>query len=97
MPHKREKPKGPSKPVKKGVTEEFIGYVGESFVYKALKRRYPHIGLSSWVSESKQKFYPGSKGDDRLGYDFCLEVEGRKVLIELKSHTGNPDKSFNRH
>lgn len=89
MPRKRKKSTRPPKLPGEGVDKDFIGYVGEYLVYKALKRRYPHIGLSSWVSEFKQKFYPGSKGSDDLGYDLCLDVDGHKILIEVKSHTGN--------
>jgi hypothetical protein len=72
--------------------KDFIGYVGEYLVFKALKKRYHHLGLSNWVSGNKQKFYPGSKGDDTLGYDFRIPVSGRNVLIEVKSHTG--DQSY---
>lgn len=90
-PRKQTGHKGHGREVK-DKDSEFIGYVGEYMIYKALKNRYPHIGLSSWVSGNKQKFYPGSKGDDKLGYDFCLSVDGHKVLIEVKSHIG--DKSY---
>ena len=78
--------------VRKGKDTEFIGYVAEYLIFRTLKNRYPHIGLSEWVSGNKEKFFPGSKGDDGLGYDFCIPVDGRKVMIEVKSHTG--DQSF---
>ena len=78
--------------IKKGKDTGFIGYVAEYLIFRALKNRYPHIGLSEWVSGNKEKFFPGSKGDDGLGYDFCIPVDGRKVMIEVKSHTG--DQSF---
>jgi len=78
--------------IKKGKDTDFIGYVAEYLIFRALKNRYPHIGLSEWVSGNKEKFFPGSKGDDGLGCDFCIPVDGRKVMIEVKSHTG--DQSF---
>jgi hypothetical protein len=87
---KHKKRAGGSKvSVPKEKDKDFIGCVGEYLVYKALKKRYPHIGLSDWVSGNKQKFYPGSKGDDTLGYDFHITVSGHNVLIEVKSHTGD--------
>ncbi len=78
--------------IKKGKDTDFIGYVAEYFIFRALKKHYPHIGLSEWVSGNKEKFFPGSKGDDSLGYDFCIPVDSRKVMIEVKSHTG--DQSY---
>ena len=78
--------------IKRGKDTDFIGYVAEYLILRALKNRYPHIGLSEWVSGNKEKFFPWSKGDDGLGYDFCIPVDGRKVMIEVKSHTG--DQSF---
>jgi hypothetical protein len=77
---------------RKGKDTEFIGYVAEYLVFRALKNRYPHIGLREWVSGNKERFFPGSKGDDSLGYDFCISVDGRRVMIEVKSHTG--DQSY---
>jgi len=77
---------------KKGKDTDFIGYVAEYIMFRALRNRYPHIGLSEWVSGNKEKFFPGSKGDDGLGYDFCIPMSGRKIMIELKSHTG--DQSY---
>ena len=71
---------------------DFIGYVGEYLIYRALEKRYPHIGLSEWVSGNKQKFFPGSQGDDRLGYDVCIPASDHWILIEVKSHTG--DQSY---
>lgn len=71
---------------------EFIGYVAEYFIFRALKNHYPHIGLAEWVSGNKEKFFPGSKGDDSLGYDFCMPLDGRKIMIEVKSHSG--DQSY---
>jgi hypothetical protein len=76
----------------KGKDTEFIGYVAEYLIFQALKNCYPHIGLSEWMSGNKEKFFPGSKGDDSLGYDFCIPVDGRKIMIEVKSHTG--DQSY---
>jgi len=78
--------------IRKDKDTEFIGYVAEYLIFRALKNRYPHIGLSEWVSGNKEKFFPGSKGDDNLGYDFCIPVDGREVMIEVKSHTG--DQSY---
>lgn len=75
--------------IKKGKGTEFIGYVAEYLIFRALMNRYPYIGLSEWVSGNKEKFFPGSKGDDSLGYDFCIPVDGRKIMIEVKSHTGD--------
>ena len=77
---------------KNGKDTEFIGYVAEYLIFRVLKNRYPHIGLSEWVSGNKEKFFPGSKGDDNLGYDFCIPVDGRRIMIEVKSHTG--DQSY---
>ncbi len=77
---------------RKGKDTEFIGYVAEYLVFRALKNRYPHIGLREWVSGNKERFFPGSKGDDSLGYDFCISVDGRRVMIEVKSHTS--DQSY---
>ncbi len=92
LPKTRVRGGGWTKPKHKGKDTDFIGYVGEYLTYKALKKRYPHLGLSHWVSGNKEKFFPGSKGDDTLGYDFCVPVNDRKVMIEVKSHTG--DQSF---
>ena len=78
--------------IRKGKDTEFIGYVAEYLIFQALKNCYPHIGLSEWVSGNKEKFFPGSNGDDSLGYDFCIPVDGRKIMIEVKSHTG--DQSY---
>jgi len=78
--------------VRKGKDTEFIGYVAEYLIFRALKNRYPHIGLSEWVSRNKEKFFPGSKGNDSVGYDFCIPVDGRKIMIEVKSHTS--DQSY---
>jgi len=75
--------------IRKGKDTEFIGYVAEYLIFRALKSRYPHIGLSEWVSGNKERFFPGSKGNDSLGYDFCIPVDGRKIMIEAKSHTGD--------
>jgi hypothetical protein len=90
--HARTRSEGRRVVVSKRKDIEFIGYVGEYLIYRALKRRYPHIGLSNWVSGNKQRFFPGGKGDDSLGYDFCIPVDGSKVLIEVKSHIG--DQSY---
>lgn len=78
--------------LKKDRDTEFIGYVGEYLVFRAVKNRYPHIGVAEWVSGNKEKFFPGSQGNDNLGYDFCIPVDGRKVMIEVKGHTG--DQNF---
>ena len=78
--------------IRKGTDTAFIGYVAEYLIFRALKNRYPHIGLSEWVSGNKEKFFPGSKGDDSLGYDFCIPLDGREIMIEVKSHTG--DQSY---
>ncbi len=75
--------------VYKDKDRDFIGYVGEYMVFRALKKRYPHIGLANWVSGNKQKFFPGSAGDDTLGYDFCIPVADRRVLVEVKCHAGD--------
>ncbi|MFH1672840.1 MAG: DUF3883 domain-containing protein [Pseudomonadota bacterium] len=91
-PKHKKKTKGRKGPVPKEKDKEFIGYVGEYLIYRALKKRYPHIGLSEWVSGNKQKFFPGSQDDDSLGYDFCIPVSGHRILIEVKSHTG--DQSY---
>jgi len=87
-----KKPGGRRPSKKKKRNTDFLGYVGEYLIYRALKQRYPHISLSAWVSENKERFYPGSKGNDNLGYDFRFLVDGLDVLIEIKSHTG--DQSF---
>jgi len=91
-PKSRKKAKGSRVSLPKDKDKDFIGYCGEYLVYKALKKRYPHIGLSNWVSGNKQKFYLASKGDDTLGYDFCIPDSGRNLFIEIKSHTG--DQSY---
>jgi hypothetical protein len=75
--------------VPKEKDKDFIGYVGEYLIFMALKKRYHHIGLANWVSGNKQKFYPGSQGNDTLGYDFGFSVSGHNFLIEVKSHTGD--------
>jgi len=91
-PKTRKKGKGPKGPAPTEKDKDFIGYVGEYLIFSALKKRYPYIGLSAWVSGNKQKFFPGSQGDDSLGYDFCFPVDGRKILLEVKSHIG--DQSY---
>ena len=90
-PQPRSKAKGETRKIsaKKAKDTDFIGYIGEYLIFRALKNRYPHIGLAEWVSGNKERFFPGSKGDDSLGYDFCIPVDGRKVMIEVKSHAGN--------
>lgn len=89
LPRSPRIPRGGRAPGPKEKDKNFIGYVGEYLIYRALKKRYPHISLSNWVSGNKQKFFPGSQGNDNLGYDFCLSVGGHKVLIEVKSHIGD--------
>lgn len=92
QPRPKSRKRAPKVFRKKDKDTDFIGYVGEYLVYRALKNRYPHIGLAEWVSGNKEKFFPGSKGNDNLGYDFYIPVDGRKVMIEVKGHTG--DQNF---
>lgn len=90
-PAPRSKPKPLTKKsiVRKSKEPEFTGFVGEYLIFRALKRRYTHIGLSDWVSGNKQRFFPGSTGNDDLGYDFSISVDGRRSLIEVKTHKGD--------
>ena len=83
---RRRTGRGTSTPTNRN-NRNFVGYVGEFLVYKALKKRYPFMKLSNWVSENKLRFYRGMKGNDSLGYDFRLPMGDKNVLIEVKTHT----------
>jgi hypothetical protein len=66
-----------------------IGAIGEFFFFKSLKRKYgQNIGLDSWVSENKERFFPLENGNDSAGYDFEFEHRGKRTQVEIKSSVG---------
>lgn len=67
---------------------DLIGFLGEHLVYRALAARYG-VGPSAWRSAYGGRAYPGNGGDDSLGYDFSLFVDGVTHRIEVKATQGD--------
>ncbi|MET9802500.1 DUF3883 domain-containing protein [Streptomyces sp. NPDC006368] len=68
---------------------EAIGYVGEWYAYQFLCARYPdRMDESGWVSSNRRKAFPGTSGDDGLGFDFRVGSGSRPYLYEVKATGG---------
>ncbi|MGQ4418914.1 DUF3883 domain-containing protein, partial [Streptomyces sp. SAS_269] len=68
---------------------EAIGYVGEWYAYQWLCARYPdRMDETGWVSGNRRKAFPGSSGDDGLGFDFRVGSGSRPYLYEVKATGG---------
>lgn len=66
-----------------------IGFVGEWFAYQWLRERYPTADESSWVSTNRQNVFPGSLGDDGLGFDFSVGSGKQPLMFEVKATQGD--------
>ncbi|MFB7763453.1 sacsin N-terminal ATP-binding-like domain-containing protein [Streptomyces xiamenensis] len=68
---------------------EAIGYVGEWYAYQWLCARYPdRMDETCWVSGNRRKAFPGTSGDDGLGFDFRVGSGSRPFLYEVKATGG---------
>ncbi|MEV0230923.1 DUF3883 domain-containing protein [Nonomuraea sp. NPDC050786] len=62
-----------------------IGFIGEQIAYEWLRAHYPATNEESWVSTNRRKAFPGSSGDDSLGYDFKIGTDKRALMFEVKA------------
>jgi hypothetical protein len=67
-----------------------IGFAGEWFAYRWLRRHYPEANESSWVSENRRHVFGGDPGDDGLGFDFRIERATAPIMFEVKANQGEP-------
>ncbi|MEU7147186.1 DUF3883 domain-containing protein [Streptomyces sp. NPDC045456] len=65
-----------------------IGFVGEWFAYQWLREHHPATNETSWVSTNRQSVFPGSPGDNSLGYDFRVGSGKHPLLFEVKATQG---------
>ncbi|MFJ7275392.1 sacsin N-terminal ATP-binding-like domain-containing protein [Kitasatospora sp. NPDC098663] len=65
-----------------------IGYAGEWYAYHWLCRQYPGTDESSWVSTNRRGAFPGSPGDDGLGFDFRIGSGKHPLMFEVKATQG---------
>lgn len=65
-----------------------IGFVGEWHAYQWLREQDPATDESSWVSGNRTHMFPGSAGDDSLGYDFEVGSGASPRLYEVKATQG---------
>ncbi|WP_440068609.1 sacsin N-terminal ATP-binding-like domain-containing protein [Streptosporangium sp. OZ121] len=66
-----------------------IGFAGEWIAYQWLRKNYPATDESSWVSTSRQNVFPGSSGDDGLGFDFRVGSGQEPLMFEVKATQGD--------
>lgn len=67
-----------------------IGRLGELTVYHWLRARQSGHDIDRcWVSSNAEQFN-GQKGDDGLGYDFCISFNKQTWYLEVKASTGDP-------
>ena len=71
--------------------DEFVGAVGEYFVYKALRKlSASRISASAWRSDNRRHFIDDEKdGDDSLGFDFNFQLGGHRYEVEVKTTASN--------
>ncbi|WP_370018421.1 sacsin N-terminal ATP-binding-like domain-containing protein [Planotetraspora sp. GP83] len=62
-----------------------IGFAGELIAYEWLRANYPATTEESWVSTNRRKAFPGSTGDDTLGYDFKVGTGNHARMFEVKA------------
>ncbi|PZG19835.1 sacsin N-terminal ATP-binding-like domain-containing protein [Nonomuraea aridisoli] len=62
-----------------------IGFAGELIAYEWLRASYPATTEESWVSTNRRKAFPGSPGDDSLGYDFKVGTSNHARMFEVKA------------
>ncbi|GAA3022755.1 DUF3883 domain-containing protein [Streptomyces lactacystinicus] len=65
-----------------------IGYAGEWYAYHWLCRQYPGTDESSWVSTNRRGAFPGTPGDDGLGFDFRVGSGKQPLMFEVKATQG---------
>ncbi|MFH9351130.1 sacsin N-terminal ATP-binding-like domain-containing protein [Kitasatospora sp. NPDC017646] len=65
-----------------------IGYAGEWYAYQWLCRQYPGTDESSWVSTNRRGAFPGTPGDDGLGFDFRVGSGKQPLMFEVKATQG---------
>ncbi|MFC1412825.1 sacsin N-terminal ATP-binding-like domain-containing protein [Streptacidiphilus sp. N1-12] len=65
-----------------------IGYAGEWYAYHWLCRQYPGTDESSWVSTNRRGAFPGTPGDDGLGFDFRVGSGKQPRMFEVKATQG---------
>ncbi|MFE9570408.1 hypothetical protein ACFYMW_18145 [Streptomyces sp. NPDC006692] len=65
-----------------------IGYAGEWYAYHWLCRQYPGTDESSWVSTNRRGAFPGTPGDDGLGFDFRVGSGKQPLMFEIKATQG---------
>ncbi|MFJ5920967.1 protein NO VEIN domain-containing protein [Kitasatospora sp. NPDC092948] len=65
-----------------------IGYAGEWYAYHWLCRQYPGTDESSWVSTNRRGAFPGSPGEDGLGFDFRVGSGKQPLMFEVKATQG---------
>ena len=82
---------------------EWIGLIGEAFVYEQLRQVLSGFGPNAWVSTNAAKYGIHAHGDDRLGRDFDFNDVQRAMVgpgdptrcyIEVKSTTQTATGAF---
>ncbi|MFJ1792474.1 sacsin N-terminal ATP-binding-like domain-containing protein [Kitasatospora griseola] len=68
---------------------EAIGFVGEWIAYQWLREHHRTANEDSWVSANRRNVFPGSSGDDTLGYDFSVGSGRHPLLFEVKATQGD--------
>ncbi|MFD9946747.1 sacsin N-terminal ATP-binding-like domain-containing protein [Nonomuraea sp. NPDC059023] len=66
-----------------------IGFAGELIAYEWLRARYQAADENIWVSSNRRHVFPGSRGDDSLGYDFILGSGQHTRMFEVKATRGD--------
>jgi hypothetical protein len=66
---------------------ELVGLAGEIHAYRALQAQYGAavVGPAQWVSRNSELCFPGNGGNDELGYDFELNLDGLTWYVEVKA------------
>ena len=68
---------------------EAIGYMGEWYAYQWLRVHYKAgTDETSWISTNRRQAFPGSPGDDSLGFDFRVGSGKRPLMFEVKATQG---------
>ncbi|MEE1752176.1 sacsin N-terminal ATP-binding-like domain-containing protein [Streptomyces sp. SP18CS02] len=65
-----------------------IGFIGEWFAYRWLREQHEAVNETSWVSSNRRSVFPGSPGDDTLGFDFRVGSGRHPLMYEVKATQG---------